>query len=380
MDDDTCRKKLTSYAAYSIRKAASPDKKKDGKKKDGKTKDGKRKDNTKNDTTTWATAEHTKEAWSQEEITKQVKKLNEGHSVAEKKQKLRHWQQRQVTQVLDRLNNTEPDLHFEWSLAQFDQKFHPVGKQKETTVITVYAKRAPRSDANVKVLYNMENMKKERIGIQIVQPNPQQMQEPIEVDGGFVKISKCGKGKKYDDSSSYSGHSSDTDSGTGYSSSENTSISTRSGRHSKRYSHRGRRSRSRSRRREHRRVSYIDSRAPGSPVLHLPAYVPDAPRAVAAPVEMAAAYQAGRNDADAERLGLDRFAPPRERAIVSHGVLDRYHLDRYPLDTRYADERYADELRLGDEERMRQRDLERRVSRLVNNPFAPHPYSPSLDS
>ena len=86
----------------------------------------------------------------------QIKKLNEHHGVTKKKQKLTHYQLRQVNWCLDELVRIEGDPHFGWSLEQIDQKFRPIGShQKETTVITVYAKRTPRSGVSAVILYNM---------------------------------------------------------------------------------------------------------------------------------------------------------------------------------------------------------------------------------
>lgn len=146
LDEDACRKRLTTYEAFSIRKVLPPSQKKDKDKKDKSNEDTK-------DRSTWAKSEHTRESWTQEEIVKQIKMLNESHSVTERKQKLRHFQQSQVNSVLEGLKAAEYDDNFEWSLAQINQKFQPVGRQKETTVITVYAKRSPRRDVNAVDLY-----------------------------------------------------------------------------------------------------------------------------------------------------------------------------------------------------------------------------------
>lgn len=342
LDEDVCKKKLTTYDVTSIRKISANDPRKDP--------------------TTWAKTEHTKEALSQEEMAKQIKKLNaEGQSVTEKKLKLRHFMQSQVNQVLDALKNGETDANFEWSLAQIDQNFEHVWEKKEkkkekkraTTVLTVYAKRAPRSGVNAIGLYQViERMKAEAMMGMMIGQRQEPPQEPIRVnDAGRLMSPKARRGRRYhDDSSSYSGLTSETDSDLSYSSSENTTISSRSGRRPRRDTHNGRRSRSHSRRREHRRV----------------AYVPDVPRAVATAGQVAAAYHAGVIDAEAERL--ERY--PRPRPIISTGVLERI-----PPEPRYADERYADELRLREEDRLRRREEQER--RRFPNPFARR-YPPSL--
>ena len=215
LDEDTCKKKLTSYQATSIRKISPRDPKKD--------------------ITSWEKTEHTKEALSQEEIAKQIKKLNEGPSVAEKKQKLRFYMQSQVNQVLDQLKEVDQDPNFEWSLAQIDQKFQPViqkkEKKKETTVLTVYAKRTPRREVNVIALYQTIEAWKAEKAAQMTRPLQPLPQEPMRANGiGILKPPKNRKDKRYhEDSSSYSSYTSETDSDLGYSSSENTTISSRSG-------------------------------------------------------------------------------------------------------------------------------------------------------
>jgi hypothetical protein len=349
LNEDTCKKKLTSYQAISIRKAGAVDSKKDK--------------------PTWAKTEHTREAISQEEIAKQIKKLNEGESVTAKKQKLRHFQQSQVNSVLDNLKNAEQNGDFEWSLAQIDQKFQPVTekgkKKKETTVITVYAKRAVRSDLNAFQVYTFqERMKHERM---MAARPPQQMAEPITVNNVAQPIQiRNGRGRRrHDDSSSYTESNSDSDSGS-YSSSDNTSISSRP--RSKHY-HRGRRGRSHSRRREHnRRGSYITD-APRSPVLplhHIPYAVPEPPRAIATTEEVAAAYRRGRIDSDAEHLGaIDTLV--RRRPLIYNGIAD----------PRYAEDRYTDELRPVDEDRMRRREMD--LNRVYDRTriIQPHPFAPA---
>lgn len=358
LDEETCKKKLTSYEAYSIRKVGPRDSKKDK--------------------PTWAKTEHTREAVSQEEILKQIKKLNEGESVTAKKQKLRHFQQSQVNSVLDGLKNAERNADFEWSLAQIDQKFQPVTengkKKKETTSITVYAKRTVRSDLSAFQVYTFqERIKNERMmaAAAAARPPQQQPTEPIRVDPARVVQVPNRRGRRsHDGSSSYTDSDSESDSDS-YSSSDNTTISSRSGRHSRNY-HRDRRGRSHSRHRQHyRRGSYITDvpGSPGLPLHHVP-YVPEPPRALVSTEEVAAAYQRGRIDADAEHLGvIDPLV--RRRPLISTGVMDRL-----VADARYAEDRYADESRLIDEDRMRRREMElnQRVyerTRIVQ----PHPFA-----
>lgn len=81
LDEDDCRKKLTSYEVISIQKVNPRD--------------------PKEDKPTYAKAEHTRVSLSQEEIAKQIEKLNEGISVTEKKQNLSNFQKNQVNAALD---------------------------------------------------------------------------------------------------------------------------------------------------------------------------------------------------------------------------------------------------------------------------------------
>ena len=404
LDEDACKERLTTHKAISIRKAIPADGKKEK--------------------ATWLKCNHTEESLAREEIMKQIKKLNDGHnlaekrqklslaekrkklsleekrqqlSVTEKKQKLKPHQQSQVTKVIDDLRARDGDPNFEWTLVQIDQEFQPAPKgQKETTVITVYAKKAPRPDINPSYLYHaIEKVKTERMKPQPQpqpqphphpqpqpqsQPQPQPSASPVKVGG--KTSGKRGRKKYHDDTSSYTTSSSDSDGRSDYSSSANTTISSRSGTHSGRYNHGGRRSRSRSRPREHRRSYIIDDRVPASLVQRVqppyspvqpvqppyspvqpvqPLYAPKVPRAGPAPEDLAAAYQAGKIDADAERFGLDRYVPPRARPIVYNG-----YGDRYPLDPRYPDDRHAGELRQQEEDRVWRREREKYV-----DPFAP---------
>jgi hypothetical protein len=123
---------------------------------------------------TWAQANITDEAWSQDEIIKQVKKLNEKKiTVAEKKQQLAPNQQAQVNNILDeQINLDRGDSNFEWSLAQIDQKIKTLRNGlRETTTLTVYMKRAPIRDANAMHLFDIqqrvkvdrENRERERV-------------------------------------------------------------------------------------------------------------------------------------------------------------------------------------------------------------------------
>lgn len=427
LDDDECRERLTTYEAHTIQRRVPRDSR---------------------EKATWAKAVITKESWTQEDLSKQIKKLNEGRStLTTKKQNLKPFQQGQVTRVLDVLKTAEMDPNFEFSLVQLDSKFMPArksSKERVTASITVYVKRAPREDLNPMTLYHtMENKKAEKMAQmnRPAPPQPQPQPQPQQQGGGggpprlmnmppppplpplqkpnpnIPKVTPR-RDKKYhddDDSSTSSGSTSNTESESDYSSSENTTISSRSGRHSRKYTRKGR-AHNRGKRREHRREYYGDDRVVHSPEPRLydpytPRSVPDIP--LAAPAfdsALAAAYNnQGRLDAEAEIFGLtDRYTTSRPiegRTFITYGpdrVVPRYE---HPPHSFYPEERYMRNLRARDEvpsgwerdnprwDEMRRHGQEADIysdrrsseaSRFIYpnpNPFAPHPlprrYPPS---
>jgi len=427
MSEEEAKKKLTTYEAHTIRKITPLDPKKEK--------------------SSWARSEITKESLNPEEVAKQVKKLNETRrTVSDKKQALQQFQQKQVNTLLDDLSAQERDQHFGYSLAQLDSKIKSLKNgQRETTVITVYVKRAPLKEVNPAAIWHaLEKQKAERMATLTrppVQPQAQQQLQQMGQPGpgagagaGIVEI-KRGQGKdndrsripkprkrssrRYhhgDDHSSMSSmFDSDTESSSGYSS-QGTSIDSVSDRH-RRHGNRNGRRRSHSRLPEHRRQYLIDDvvHSPdprirdsfgGGPI---PTYVPEVPRGIPSipPFDpVAAAYQAGKVDADAERFGLDRMPRVRpiaaDRAVVSYGRLEpRFSPEpRYEprIDPRYVDE--LDDLRFRDEE-FRRREAEDYIDRRASeprvdyhsrrtseprviyanpNPFATRRYAPSYES
>lgn len=149
MDESDAKKLLTTWKAYTIRKAIP---------------------NNPKSKTTWAISEVVEERLSQSEIAKIVKRLDESKkTVSQKKIALMPNQTGQVDRLMDDLISSEHDPNFEWALVQLDsfQKDLPArdrGKRKrETVTITVYAKRAPLPDKNPVVLFHhIERMKIER--------------------------------------------------------------------------------------------------------------------------------------------------------------------------------------------------------------------------
>lgn len=145
LDEDACRKRLTSYEAYTLQKTSPNDSK---------------------ERPTWARSEMIKETLSQQDILKAVKRLNESKcSVQDKKATLTLSQQGKVSCLLDELLTTDPDANFEWSLAQIDRAgLTDKRGQKETTTVTVYVKRAPQVHLNPSVLYKVfEERKQEKL-------------------------------------------------------------------------------------------------------------------------------------------------------------------------------------------------------------------------
>ncbi|KAH8672527.1 hypothetical protein BGZ60DRAFT_504610 [Tricladium varicosporioides] len=100
-DAASCRKELTTYQVYTIKKAIP-----NGREKP-----------------TWARSEVVQEKIPKSEIVKDIKKLNEGrNSVADKKASLAPFMQGQIVNLIDDLSTREHDANFEWSLVQLDTK------------------------------------------------------------------------------------------------------------------------------------------------------------------------------------------------------------------------------------------------------------------
>jgi len=399
-DEKSCRKKLTSYLCFTIRKAAPSNPK---------------------DKPTWARSEVVEEKLQSAEIQSQIKRLNEARgkavSVAEKKAALAPFQQGQINKLLDQLANNEHDSNFTHTLAQLDKREKDLKNGKrETTTMTVYFTRAPLEhlsavELNRNIELNAQRMAEARKRAddeaRAHPPPGQGPQGPPVVDNGPaffpVNQNKGDKGnkakprmvsrhsakrapKKYHDESSTESSDSDTDSCSDLSSNTTDTTWTSSSKSRSRGHGRRRHSynrRSRSHHREPQKL-YIADR-PHSPPRRLaevfdngPApigprpYAPEVPRAVPSGVDaVAAAYQAGKIDADAERYGLterERYTPaPRPivvdrapvvinepyrepRAIVTYGPRERVYVEpRYPsppsprYEQRFEERRYPEE-------------------------------------
>ncbi|RDL39634.1 uncharacterized protein BP5553_03974 [Venustampulla echinocandica] len=366
LDEAACKKNLTSYLVYTMRKAIPANKK---------------------EIPSWARTEVVEEKLAQGEITKQIKRLNESKkkSVAEKKAALAPFQQGQISKLMDELATKEVDPNFEWSLVQLDREERsakqPSKKDKdskvakrETTTMTVYVMRTPLDGLNPIVLHqHIERMRMERFQQQNRPPpppanqqqarppgppqqqqnqpqrpqqqGPQQQQNGGRGDAGGPQIINLGRtGSKsparrretryhHDSSSTSSMTDSDSESGSERSSSSFTTLST-SSRGNKRY-HSTKPKGSPAGHRVHHKKYYVDDRSPlaagrrmsdlyegGLP--HRPAHAPEAPRPALEFDPVAAAYQAGKSDANAERFGLaerERFPPTPRPAVVGRPVI-----------------------------------------------------------
>ncbi|KAK6584827.1 hypothetical protein PZA11_003051 [Diplocarpon coronariae] len=453
MNEAACLEKLTSHAAFTIRKMPARDTK---------------------EKQTWARAEVVDEKWAQEDIVKQIKKLNESNrTVAEKKSALAQYQQGQITSLLDDLGSREPEPAFQWSLTQLDRTERLVGRIRapskkslyETVTMTVYVKRAPHRDINpIQLYHNLEKIKEERMRPppppQQPKPQPQlqNQQQPQQTGQGggtgvgqgggpggyqqpqgnrppppppapFMNLNnkgappvgqghakyhgqghepghgqghednsgnkskvlkqndKCGKNrgpKKYHNRSGSSASDSEFFySDTGSSSDESslgTSISSRSRQHQQ-SKHNKDASRSHSRRRERRTKYYFEDRSPsphhrrmsdsfgGVPPIQQRSYAPEIPCAIPAVDPITSAYQAGKEDAMAERYSvadrlvqqtqqiiqpvIERLIEPfvEPRPVVSYRRLESQYSERPRLvksrntEPRYIEDRYVEKLR-----------------------------------
>jgi hypothetical protein len=156
MDEAAYRKKLTSYEVYSIRKVQPVGKEK----------------------STWAKVSITKEPLTQDDIAVTLKKLQaSSQSVSDKKAALYPFQQTQVNNLLDKLNNEEMDhANFIWSLSQIDRREKTTNKVRETVLITLVVKRSVREDVEAGGVYAALERNKEERATAMNRPSPLPMQ------------------------------------------------------------------------------------------------------------------------------------------------------------------------------------------------------------
>lgn len=176
LDENTCRKLLTEYGALSIRKSTQP----------GSTENP----------NSWGICTTNDEKWTQDEILKRIALLDKKkQSMPDVLQKLNTSQQGHIAEAIQNLMAGERDHNYEWNLVQIDQahsyitnakKKKKEKRQKQTSVITLYLKRAPRADADVVTLYNtIQKMNSNVAAAQLNQVAQQGQANP--------KQKKCGR-------------------------------------------------------------------------------------------------------------------------------------------------------------------------------------------
>jgi hypothetical protein len=394
MDESACRKELTTYSAHTIRKQpANPGEK-----------------------PTWAKAEIIDERLSQDEIKREIKRLDAGKkTLTEKKTALANFQQGQIATLLDDIQSTDPERQFfERSLVQLDRTEREIPTEKgqkrkyETATMTIFVKRTPAQGIHPVALFqDLPKIRAERM--RPPPPPPQPEYHPEDHEPEIIKIhdeddhgghggrprklkSVKGQGKKYhhdrrSESSGSSSRSGDLDSESSYSGESDSldttisSSSTNYKRSRKYHSRGGRQERSHSRNRPSPIRYYLESqqpdRRPNAYGIPQQPYAPEAPRALPQlpigppPVDpITTAYLTGKEDGIAERFGSARSPPPpvvervierviEPRAVVSYGRPEPRMLDR---ELREREERYRDELRR-EETELRRRDAEDYIDR-----------------
>lgn len=138
MDNTACLKELTTYKAFTLRKA---------------TTDSFR------EKPAWKRIDVTEEALAQEDIIKAIDKLKKSthfKPVTDKKRDLAPNQSLQVTKIVDELNQHEHDTNYEWTLTQMESKISKKKGVKLTEAMTIYLKRAPVRGKNPVKLYHDE--------------------------------------------------------------------------------------------------------------------------------------------------------------------------------------------------------------------------------
>ena len=336
VDEDACRKQSTNYKAFTIRKSSQ---------------------NNPKIKPTWAVAEVTEERFSQDEIAKQIKKLNKTRpSVAEKMTDLAPFQHKQVTKLLDDLITQQYDPNFQWSVVQLDRRERALKHGKrETTTVHVYLKRAPRVDQNpVVLLQHIERNKAARLGEE-QRPPPQGEQQ----GGAAQTIDSMLAFEGYDYLSS-SSHESDI-STNAYDSDPGNSLSPR-----------GYQKKHEQIKKEPRPDHSADHKDYLSERIRLPESLyrdsiryDRAPQPCYAPDPVAEAYRAGRRAADAERLGLvDGYTLRHSVGISPMASTSPGYLEYRYWEPPYFEDRFGNGFRAGDclesqrevEEHMKPRD------------------------
>lgn len=147
LTEDSCRKRLTSYEVYTLRKA-KPFNNGDLQKTQKSTKRSEKSKRSIPTQQTW-TWTWTKETFDQEDILKDILALNKKHPyITEKKSQLDQNTSIQVNKLFDEKNSQEYQQTFTWTLSQLT-------KTKRTKTLVLYLKRAPRQGVDTIALYRM---------------------------------------------------------------------------------------------------------------------------------------------------------------------------------------------------------------------------------
>jgi hypothetical protein len=164
---DYCRRQLTTYEVYTLRKAEplpTIEKKDVNKTSRSSSKSAPK--------PSWQRVIINQEAFDQKDIITQIKKLDQTtRSLSTKKAALFPNQHTQVTKLVDEKIATEFDPAFTWTLAQFSRKeiTNRSTGNRETQTMTLYLKRAPVAGADtISIFRNIERNRMQNYGF----PNP----------------------------------------------------------------------------------------------------------------------------------------------------------------------------------------------------------------
>lgn len=139
LDEEACRRELTTYKVFSIHRVSSPDSKRSN----------------------WAKSEIVPENVSGHQIIEHLKNVENGKLVLCKKLGLNTLLQLQITSLLEALSTDETGPNFEWSLVDL-QKHR---KWWRFTILLVYCMRSPKMDVNPILLHqNIQRNQQERFG------------------------------------------------------------------------------------------------------------------------------------------------------------------------------------------------------------------------
>ncbi|KAH9207627.1 hypothetical protein DL95DRAFT_527782 [Leptodontidium sp. 2 PMI_412] len=147
LDEASCRKMLTTYQIYTIRKVLP-------------VKPGEK--------ATWTRSEIIKDPLLEGDIVASLKWLSNddfqtARTVKDKMATLDHFQHGQVTQLVDQLLNDEEDPRFGWTIAQLDRKESQAAHGKyDAKILIIYVKRAPLERINPIPLYQAWEKEGER--------------------------------------------------------------------------------------------------------------------------------------------------------------------------------------------------------------------------